>query len=440
MAPEVKTFNARLGQTASFFGFANGFQGGASVAAADIDNDGRAEIIIGAGPGGGPNVQVYKANGRKIANFMAYAVGFRQGVYVASCDLNNDGRAEIVTGPRLGGGPNIKVFRSNGKQLANFMAYDASFRGGVTVACGDVTGDGIGDIITGSGAYSGNHVRVFDRHGRFTGLDFWPFASNEVGGVSVGVANTDGTGPDEILASVHRFGRASVKAFRAVPSRALISEFLAFPEQFTGGVNLAGVDLNGDGKDEIAVGANGNGGPDVRIFSHPGKYRGHVFPYPETFRGGVFVAGGDVNHDGKDELITGPNKLIARSPFDIGRRIIVDLSEQRLYAYDNGRVVNTFLVSTGIARYPTPTGDFAVHRKISIMDYQWTYGPEHPDNYDIKDVKWNLNFTTHYYLHTAYWHNNFGHVMSHGCVNISELNAKWLYDWAAVGTTVKVQG
>ncbi|EKD78848.1 MAG: ErfK/YbiS/YcfS/YnhG family, partial [uncultured bacterium] len=105
-----------------------------------------------------------------------------------------------------------------------------------------------------------------------------------------------------------------------------------------------------------------------------------------------------------------------------------------------GELVREFLVSTGVTKYPTTLGEFSVRKKIYMMDYRWEYGPDHPDNYDIKDVKWNLSFNPadHQYLHYAYWHNNFGHRMSHGCVNINATNSEWLYNWANVGDPVIV--
>ncbi len=437
---EVKQFDGRtLRQSRSFLAYPEVFKGGSSVAYGDVDGDGADEIITGAGFGGGPNVKVFKPDGTKLYSFMAYAYSFKRGINVASCDLDGDGLAEIVAAPKPGGGPNIKVFSGKGGKQASYMAYAEEFRGGVNIACGDVTGDGIGDIVTGSGFNGESHVRLFNGRGDFLGLDFRPFSKYHLGGVSVATANTDGAGADEIIMGLNRFGQAWVKVYQVAPERPIRAEFKAFPNNFIGGVNVAGGDLDQDGRAEIIVAANGMGGPDVRIFNAAGQYLKRFSPYPESFRGGVNIAVGDENGDGQDEILTGPNRLIALSINDIGKRIEVDLSEQRLYAYEDGNLVKTFLVSTGIAKYPTPTGDFKVYRKIPLMDYEWTYGPQHPDNYDIKDVPWNLNFTPHYYLHAAYWHNAFGTPRSHGCVNISPANAKWLYDWTPLSTPVLIR-
>ncbi len=133
---------------------------------------------------------------------------------------------------------------------------------------------------------------------------------------------------------------------------------------------------------------------------------------------------------------------IARADFDYaigpvdptatstGKYIYVNLKEQRLRAYENGRLVKTFLVSTGSYRFPTPPGNYSVLEKDPVVNYQWSYGKGNPDNYDLGNVPYNLMFRPHMYIHYAYWHNNFGRRMSHGCINVNLANIKWIYRWA----------
>ncbi|MFA6100259.1 MAG: L,D-transpeptidase [Patescibacteria group bacterium] len=121
-----------------------------------------------------------------------------------------------------------------------------------------------------------------------------------------------------------------------------------------------------------------------------------------------------------------------------GKFIDVSLSEQRIRAYENGKLVNTFLISTGNRRYPTPKGEFSVLAKLPVVRYQWSYGTDHPDNYDLGNVPYNLRVMPHKYIHYAYWHNNFGRVMSHGCINVNLANIKWVYRWADEGIPVSI--
>lgn len=120
---------------------------GASVAACDTDGDGKTEIITGAGFGGGPHVKVFNDENKVIAEWFAYGLNFRGGVNVACADLNNDGKAEVITGAGFSGGPHVKVFDGNGKLINEWFAYDMNKRQGVKVTTADIDGDGIAEVI-----------------------------------------------------------------------------------------------------------------------------------------------------------------------------------------------------------------------------------------------------------------------------------------------------
>ncbi|MDX2160154.1 MAG: LysM peptidoglycan-binding domain-containing protein [bacterium] len=116
----------------------------------------------------------------------------------------------------------------------------------------------------------------------------------------------------------------------------------------------------------------------------------------------------------------------------VGRELIVDISDQRAYAYENGVLVRNVLVSTGLPATPTVRGEFTVQRKYVA---QTMTGP----GYYLPDVPYILYFYAGYAFHGTYWHENFGQPMSHGCVNMPTPEAEWLYHWADVGTPVRVQ-
>jgi LysM repeat protein len=117
---------------------------------------------------------------------------------------------------------------------------------------------------------------------------------------------------------------------------------------------------------------------------------------------------------------------------DTGKEIVVVLHEQKVYAYQDGQVVHSTLASTGIARYPTPVGQYRIY--VKYLSTLMT-GP----GYYLPNVPYTMYFYKGYGLHGTYWHNNFGHPMSHGCVNLPTAEAKWFYEWAPVGTLVTVQ-
>ena len=113
------------------------------------------------------------------------------------------------------------------------------------------------------------------------------------------------------------------------------------------------------------------------------------------------------------------------------RWIDVNLSEQRVFAYEGDVVVNSFIVSTGVAQTPTVTGDYRIWAKVRVQDMS---GP----GYYLRDVPYVMFFYEDYALHGTYWHNNFGTPMSRGCVNLKVDDAAWLFSWAAVSTVVSI--
>jgi hypothetical protein len=112
------------------------FPGAISLASGDVNGDGTPDAVIGAGPGGGPHVRVLNGNnGREMYGFFAYGPQFLGGVNVAAGDINDDGKADIITGAGPGGGPHVKVYNaSDAKIIQSFFAGPANYNGGVKVA------------------------------------------------------------------------------------------------------------------------------------------------------------------------------------------------------------------------------------------------------------------------------------------------------------------
>jgi len=120
------------------------------------------------------------------------------------------------------------------------------------------------------------------------------------------------------------------------------------------------------------------------------------------------------------------------SPAAYGRKLIeIDLSRQTLTAWQGDQQVLHTSISSGTYKTPTVTGRFLVSWKL---DNQHMYG----DDFDLPNVPWVMYFYEGYAIHGAYWHNNFGMPMSHGCVNMVPSQAGFLYEWAPVGTEIYV--
>jgi hypothetical protein len=152
-----------------FFAYDPSFRGGVRVAAGDFNADGLADIVTGAGPGGGPHVRVFNgATGALITEFFAFDPSFTGGVNVASnsngaADVSGDGRADIVVGA-ASGLARVRVYSGvTFGLLTEFTAFDPSVaQGGARVGLFDLNGDGRADVVVGSGGGIGAFVRVSD--------------------------------------------------------------------------------------------------------------------------------------------------------------------------------------------------------------------------------------------------------------------------------------
>jgi len=146
---------------------------------------------------------------------------------------------------------------------------------------------------------------------------------------------------------------------------------------------------------------------------------------------GAFVRLGD------DRFVAAADLHVARDsepPDDLegdSKWIDVDLDEQVATAYEGRTPVYTTMVSTGNPKWPTPAGVYRVWMKLDETDMNGQMGDEQP--YSVATVPWTMFFARDFAFHTAYWHDRFGEARSHGCVNISPRDARWLWEWAEPG-------
>lgn len=234
----AQRLNLDLSPTAiGFFALDNAYNGGVFVASGDVNGDGVADIITGGGPGAPPAVRVYSgAPGSPILQqFLAYDGGFRGGVSVAAGDVNGDGRADIITGAATNSQPHVKVFNgSNGTLIRTLLAPAGSYSGGVNVAVGDVLGDGTPEVLVAPAAPGlAGVVKVYSPTGteltQFQGLN--PTLD---GGVQMAVGDLLGDGKDEIILGVRRPEGSRVSIYQYEGSViSLLSTIIPFGETST---------------------------------------------------------------------------------------------------------------------------------------------------------------------------------------------------------------
>ena len=114
-----------------------------------------------------------------------------------------------------------------------------------------------------------------------------------------------------------------------------------------------------------------------------------------------------------------------------GKWIEVNLSRQQLVAWQNGKVVLTSAISSGVRQHPTRPGTFRIYAKYASTRMTG-------QGYDLPNVPYTMYYSGNFAQHGTYWHSNFGHPMSHGCVNLPTGKAAWLFRWTGSGTTVVI--
>jgi hypothetical protein len=206
--------------------------------------------------------------------------------------VNGDGFADIITGANAGGGPSVSVFSGkDGSPLTAFFAFDPRFTGGVRVAAGDVDGDGRADIVSAAGPGGGPKVRVLrEAHAALIG-SFFALDARFTGGLDVAAGDVDGNGRSDVVVTAGPGGGPQVAVFRGADF-SLLQTYFAYDPAFAGGVRVATVDANGDGRAAIVTVAGPGGGPDVRTVSPLTMHQlDDFFAYDPRFSAGLYVAG-----------------------------------------------------------------------------------------------------------------------------------------------------
>jgi hypothetical protein len=256
--PDIRVFNGSTGALVyEFLAYDASMTLGVYVATGDINGDGVPDIITGADAGGGSHVKVFDGaalrQGQIVVDnqFFAYDASFHGGVRVASADVDGDGFDDIITGAGPGGGPHVEVFSGRtGQIIRSFFAYGSTFTGGVYVAAADVNADHFADIITGPGQGGGPDLRVFDGATNGTLLtESFPFPASTGGqfnpqvwssGLRVAVMDFNRDGRPDIIVSPGPGQQPQIKIVDGLTMATLYGPQAQFDPSFLGGVFVAG--------------------------------------------------------------------------------------------------------------------------------------------------------------------------------------------------------
>ncbi|HJZ60462.1 MAG TPA: VCBS repeat-containing protein [Gemmataceae bacterium] len=293
--PRVRVYqDLRTKPVADFFAYDADFRGGVRVAMADLNGDGVPDVVTAPGPGMQPLIRVFDGRDSSLmVEFLGLDPNWQGGVNVAAADLTPTGQALVAVAADVGGGPQVKVFDlAQGKEIDSFFAFPQNLRGGARIAWGDVNGDGMPDLVAAPGPCEHPpEVKVFSGKDRRVLAQFVALDPRWRGGLWVAAADVNRNGRAEVIVGADAGGTPIVRVID--PARGKVeAEWLAFPEAFRGGVRVACRDLDGDGRPEIFC-VPGPGARDVplRVFGGQDNKLMAELPTFRGFDGGGFVGG-----------------------------------------------------------------------------------------------------------------------------------------------------
>lgn len=442
-AAELQMIDTQNRQLDDFwYPFGEEYTGGMQVAAGDVDGDGREEIVVAENEGEDSRgrVRIFSGIHKLQTEFLAFPEGtLSASMDIAVGDIDGDGKAEIIVSQPNGPIEAVYIYDEHGR-LDSATAGVVHLQSAAAVAVGNVVGDGKQELIIGGGSNAEPRVWIMNEHGEEVAPSFMPFDAQERHGLSLGViAHHDETN-DTLAIGLRNGGNTTVKIYgiREDGNNPVLADFSAWTKEVIGGVELAAVNMNDSAVDTVVVGNSGDHQAELRFFEEDGTPvdTPSIFAYEEDFRGGVDVATAKTKYG--NEFVIVPHVQKQRGDTSRGNRYIeVNLSQQVEYLWEDGYLRNSYLISSGLASTPTPPGEYTILKKIASHVYDGR--PE----YYFPNTPWNLRFRAggpegNYYFHTAYWHNNFGHPMSHGCINMREVDAEFLYNWADLGTPATI--
>ena len=297
---------------ASYSGDAAYLQAGGVTVTQVVDRQARTAVGSDAGPV--TTVQVFDPRTGALLRTLFPFDQYTLGVKVATGDVNGDGISDIVVSAGAGApGGHVKVYNGiNYAVLASFFTFPG-YTGGVNVGVGDVDDDGFGDVVVGT-AVANDHVKAFSSRLLLTGASadfstiqsFFAYGGGNPVGVTVGTGDVDGDGRADIVTGSATFA-GHVKAFSGAGNGNLIGSYFAYGAGYLGGIYVAGGDLDGDGRAEIITGATN--APHVKALRLNGAEVANFFAYlnadgtPANF--GVRVGAVDRNRDRLADVLTG---------------------------------------------------------------------------------------------------------------------------------------
>lgn len=320
----TRLFDSNGNLLGTFNAYGKTLQASLNVITADVDKDGAKETVTFLGKGYTSTVRVFTSAGQMLGQFTPFARTFRGGIRVEAADVNKDGRADLVVRPIGGRSPVLRVYTYSASlkrfvSLGSVNAGPTSFRGPLALAIADVTGDGADELISAPAESGVADVNIFayNRGAKVLKLlkRFRPYPDTFRGGVSLAAANVANSAAAEIVVAPAKDGGPNVRVYRYNTVRRavqIVNWFMAYQTGYRGGVELTLGDLNTDGLADIVT-VPRTGGPNVRVYTYRDalkkfKLLDWFFPYSTSFSGGVTVGIANLDADAANEMIITPKR------------------------------------------------------------------------------------------------------------------------------------
>lgn len=247
----------------------------------------------------GTFVRFFRPEGERVRNgFFVFEEGEEGGDQVAHIDLDGNGKRDLL----VVSGNQISAWRDDGQPyMQKKYPYTANYAGELRVAIGDLNNDGKMEIYVAPEAGYPAPIKIYTRHGRQIKNDWYPFGETYAGGYSMAVGNVDRLAGSELIVGAGSGIRPNVVIFDQFYNQ--IQRWLAFEAGFTGGVNVAAGDVDGDGVAEVIAGAGPGKKPLIRIFDADGVLQSEFEAYSTFAKPGIDIRALDVDFDGKDDIL-----------------------------------------------------------------------------------------------------------------------------------------
>src|SRR3989338_6370504 len=373
------------------------------------------------------NIHAWSLDTKKFDSFSTYGEEFDKPIAITACRKQS---STFITVVPSYGNAHVLTFAPSGRQLNPGFFFASTQKAIRAITCADINNDENDELVIGERVGSALTMTILnfidgEMIQTFNIKDWGPF-DFELNRIDLG-----GDGIDEIFIGSGGMRDPEIRIYRGDGS--LINSFAVFPNEFKGGIHIQSGDLDQDGKEELIVGS-GPGSGQLRVLDGYGneKITNKFFPLGTSFRGGLIplMTHGEI-------IALQSSQLIGDS--SLSKSISINTSDQTLSALEYGYAFASFPISTGTWDYPTPLGNHAVINKIPrAYSRRWglympwwmaivpsgTYGihelPEWPNG--AKEGEEHL-----------------GSRRSHGCIRVGVGAAKALYDWTSIGTPLTVK-